>query len=106
MAPESKTPTPSNRMAVAALVLGIATPLAQVGAQLLGPDPDLGAFGVALGFLAIVLGFLAIVLGVLSWRRLRRGGSTAAKVMAIVGIVMGAYPVAIFGLLAFLYSFE
>jgi hypothetical protein len=90
MSESSASATSNRKIAVTALLLGIASLL---------------TFPLALSPLDLVLGLLAVVVGVIGLRRLRGGASTADKVMALVGIVMGALPVAFFGLLVILYSF-
>jgi hypothetical protein len=62
----------SNRMPVAALVLGIASI----------------PFGILTGFLGIVCGLLAVILGLIGMRQVKRGTATKSR-FAIGGIVIG-----------------
>jgi hypothetical protein len=68
----------SNRMPIAALVLGIASI----------------PFGLLTGFLGIACGVVAIVVGILGIRQVRRGAATRSR-FAIGGVVAGAVGVVV-----------
>lgn len=76
--PDGTSMPPSNRMPVAALVLGIASI----------------PFGLLTGFLGIACGVIAIVLGIIGIRQVRRGTATRST-FAIAGTVAGAIGVVV-----------